>query len=63
LVGKAKTVMIATVSPSACNVDETLCTLDYASRPKNVSNRPEIKQKLRRKTLVSKPTHRTGNWQ
>ena len=37
--GKAKTCIIATVSPSAQCSEETLSTLEYASRAKNIRNR------------------------
>ena len=40
--GNAKTAMIATVSPSATNYEETLSTLRYASRTKYITNTPVI---------------------
>ncbi|CAH9078298.1 unnamed protein product [Cuscuta epithymum] len=43
--GKTKTCIIATVSPSLECLDETLSTLDYAFRAKNIKNRPEVNQK------------------
>ncbi|VFQ94815.1 unnamed protein product [Cuscuta campestris] len=43
--GKTKTCIIATVSPSLQCLDETLSTLDYAFRAKNIKNRPEVNQK------------------
>jgi hypothetical protein len=36
--GNALTVMIATVSPAGVNYDETLSTLQYANRAKNIKN-------------------------
>ena len=36
--GNTKTVMIANVGPSAYNYDETLSTLKYANRAKNIKN-------------------------
>lgn len=36
--------MIACVSPAAFNYDETLSTLRYASRAKNISNKPKINE-------------------
>ncbi|RCV45384.1 hypothetical protein SETIT_9G449500v2 [Setaria italica] len=39
--GKAKACIIATVSPSVHSQEETLVTLDYASRAKSIRNRPE----------------------
>lgn len=35
-----------------CNVEETLSTLDYAHRAKNITNRPEINQRLTKKALI-----------
>ncbi|KAL2509461.1 ATP binding microtubule motor family protein [Forsythia ovata] len=39
--GKTKTCIIATISPSAHSLEETLSTLDYACRAKNIKNKPE----------------------
>jgi kinesin family protein 11 len=35
---------------------ETLSTLDYAFRAKNITNRPEVNQKLTKKTLMKEYT-------
>lgn len=50
--GRTKTSIIATISPAQCNLEETLSTLDYAHRAKNITNRPEINQKLSKKALI-----------
>lgn len=42
--GNAKTVMIATVGPSHKNFDETLATLRYANRAKNIKNKPRVNE-------------------
>ncbi|KAG8013184.1 Kinesin-like protein KIF3C, partial [Nibea albiflora] len=42
--GNAKTVMIATVGPSHKNFDESLATLRYANRAKNIKNKPRINE-------------------
>ncbi|CAF0775715.1 unnamed protein product [Adineta steineri] len=42
--GTTKTIMIACISPSEDNYDETLCTLRYASRTKNIRNTPIINE-------------------
>lgn len=42
--GNAKTVMIATVGPSHKNFSESLATLRYASRAKNIKNKPRINE-------------------
>ena len=50
--GRTKTSIIATISPAQCNLEETLSTLDYAHRAKNITNRPEVNQKLSKKALI-----------
>ena len=42
--GNTKTVMVACVSPAADNYDETLSTLRYANRAKNIKNKPKINE-------------------
>jgi len=54
--GRTKTSIIATVSPASINLEETLSTLDYAHRAKNITNRPEINQKLSKKALLKEYT-------
>lgn len=54
--GRTKTSIIATISPSSINLEETLSTLDYAHRAKNITNRPEINQKLSKKALLKEYT-------
>lgn len=54
--GRTKTSIIATISPAACNLEETLSTLDYAQRAKNITNKPEINQKLTKKALIKEYT-------
>ncbi|XP_044588058.1 kinesin-like protein Klp61F [Cotesia glomerata] len=54
--GRTKTSIIATISPSSLNLEETLSTLDYAHRAKNITNRPEINQKLTKATLIKEYT-------
>lgn len=54
--GRTKTSIIATVSPANMNIEETLSTLDYAHRAKNITNRPEINQKLSKKALLKEYT-------
>ncbi|XP_008806097.2 kinesin-like protein KIN-5C isoform X2 [Phoenix dactylifera] len=50
--GRTKTCIIATVSPSVHCLEETLSTLDYAHRAKNIKNRPEVNQKMMKCTLI-----------
>jgi len=42
--GNTKTVMIANIGPADYNFDETLNTLRYASRAKNIKNKPRINE-------------------
>lgn len=42
--GNSRTVMVATVGPAAFNYDETMNTLRYASRTKNIKNKPRINE-------------------
>merc|ERR1712126_282553 len=50
--GRTKTTIIATISPGVNNMEETLSTLDYAHRAKNITNKPEVNQKLTKKALI-----------
>ncbi|GFP98341.1 probable 125 kDa kinesin-related protein [Phtheirospermum japonicum] len=50
--GKTKTCIIATISPSAHCLDETLSTLDYAHRAKSIKNKPEANQKVSKAVLL-----------
>lgn len=42
--GNSKTIMIAAISPADCNYSETLSTLRYANRAKNIINKPTINE-------------------
>eukprot|EP00873_Tetraselmis_striata_P027928 jgi/Tetstr1/448192/TSEL_035483.t1 len=44
--GKTKTCIIATIAPSLSCQEETLSTLDYAHRAKNIRNKPEVNQRI-----------------
>jgi len=54
--GRTKTSIIATVSPSAMNLEETLSTLDYAHRAKDITNKPEVNQKLSKRAVLKEYT-------
>lgn len=54
--GKTKTSIIATISPGHKDIEETLSTLDYAHRAKNIQNKPEINQRLTKKTVLKEYT-------
>ncbi|EAW20878.1 putative kinesin family protein (BimC) [Aspergillus fischeri NRRL 181] len=49
--GRTKTCIIATISPSRSNLEETISTLDYAFRAKNIRNKPQINY-MAKKTLL-----------
>lgn len=42
--GNTKTLMIACISPADNNYDETLSTLRYANRAKNIKNKPHVNE-------------------
>ncbi|KAL8915835.1 MAG: hypothetical protein Q9172_006621 [Xanthocarpia lactea] len=50
--GRTKTCIIATVSPAKSNLEETISTLDYAFRAKNIRNKPQVNQTMSKKTLL-----------
>lgn len=54
--GRTKTSIIATISPGHKDIEETLSTLDYAHRAKNIQNKPEINQRLTKKTVLKEYT-------
>ncbi|XP_013886997.1 kinesin-like protein KIF3C [Austrofundulus limnaeus] len=42
--GNAKTIMVATLGPAPQHYDETLTTLRYANRAKNIQNQPRVNE-------------------
>ena len=50
--GHTKTCIVATVSPTRSNMEETLSTLDYAIRAKSIRNRPEVNAHLTKAGLL-----------
>ena len=52
--GRAKTCIIATISPATSALEETLGTLDYARRANKIHNKPEINQKTTNRALIRK---------
>ena len=55
--GRTKTCIIAAVSPARCSIEESLSTLDYAHRAKNIRNKPEVNQKLTKRALIREYIH------
>lgn len=56
--GRTKTSIIATISPAAADLEDTLSTLDYASRAKRITNKPEQNQRLTKATLLRELTQK-----
>lgn len=54
--GRTKTCIIATLSPAKSNLEETISTLDYAFRAKNIKNKPQMNQMVSKKTLLKEFT-------
>ena len=50
--GRTKTCIIATLSPAKSNLEETISTLDYAFRAKNIRNTPQINGIISKKTML-----------
>ncbi|KAI1774549.1 kinesin-domain-containing protein [Hypoxylon cercidicola] len=55
--GRTKTCIIATISPAKSNLEETISTLDYAFRAKNIRNKPQVNQKIKKMTLLREFTN------
>lgn len=55
--GRTKTCIIATISPAKSNLEETISTLDYAFRAKNIRNKPQLNQLINKKTMLREFTH------
>lgn len=47
-----QTCIIATVSPVKSNLEETISTLDYAFRAKNIRNKPQLNVPINKKMLL-----------
>ncbi|MCJ1312742.1 kinesin motor protein cin8 [Agyrium rufum] len=54
--GRTRTCIIATISPAKANLEETISTLDYAFRAKNIKNKPQVNQMISKKTLLKEFT-------
>ena len=50
--GNCKTTMIATISPAHCSFNESLSTLNFARRAKNIKNRPVINEDIDHNGLI-----------
>lgn len=54
--GRTKTCIIATISPAKSNLEETISTLDYAFRAKNIKNKPQVNTLISKKALLTEFT-------
>lgn len=54
--GRTKTSIIATISPGHKDMEETINTLEYAHRAKNIQNKPELNQKIGTKKVLKEYT-------
>eukprot|EP00698_Gefionella_okellyi_P006100 TRINITY_DN15560_c0_g1_i1.p1 TRINITY_DN15560_c0_g1~~TRINITY_DN15560_c0_g1_i1.p1 ORF type:complete len:947 (-),score=290.46 TRINITY_DN15560_c0_g1_i1:97-2853(-) len=54
--GRTKTCLIATISPAANCLEETLSTLDYAFRAKKIKNKPQVNQMLTKRAMIREYT-------
>jgi len=54
--GTTKTCIIATISPTSGGINETLSTLDYAFRAKNIRNQPQINRKVSKREVLREYT-------
>ena len=59
--GHTKTCIIATVSPAKSNLEETVSTLDYAFRAKNIRNKPQVNSMISKKILLKEFTAEIEN--
>ncbi|XBW34715.1 hypothetical protein QEN19_000282 [Hanseniaspora menglaensis] len=50
--GNTKTALIATISPAKVHLEETVSTLDYASKAKNIKNKPQMGSVLFKDLLI-----------
>lgn len=55
--GRTKTCIIATISPAKSNLEETISTLDYAFRAKNIKNKPQLNPMVEKRTLLREFTN------
>lgn len=50
--GRTKTSIIATLSPGQMDLEDTISTLEYASRAKRIQNKPEMNQRLTKTAII-----------
>jgi len=60
--GNSRTAIICTVTPAAVHSDETLSTLKFANRAKNICNKAHINEILNDQVLMKKFKKETDEW-
>ncbi|CDO93442.1 unnamed protein product [Kluyveromyces dobzhanskii CBS 2104] len=55
--GNTKTALIATISPAKINSEETSSTLEYATKAKNIKNKPQLGSFIMKDILVKNISH------
>ncbi|AAS51454.1 ACR228Cp [Eremothecium gossypii ATCC 10895] len=50
--GKTKTCIIATISPAKISMEETVSTLEYATRAKSIKNTPQVNQLMAKESCI-----------
>ncbi|QLG74817.1 hypothetical protein HG535_0H01440 [Zygotorulaspora mrakii] len=55
--GKTKTCIIATISPAKICMDETVSTLEYATRARSIKNTPQINQSMSKNSCIVEYIH------
>ena len=55
--GKTKTCIIATISPAKISMDETISTLEYATRAKSIKNTPQVNQSMSKDSCINEYVH------
>ena len=55
--GNTKTALIATISPAKINSEETSSTLEYATKAKNIKNKPQLGSFIMKDVLVKNISH------
>ncbi len=61
--GNTKTVMVANIGPADWNFDETMSTLRYANRAKNIQNKPTVNEDPKDAMLRQYQVRRALGWQ
>lgn len=55
--GRTKTCIIATISPAKISMDETISTLEYATRAKSIKNTPQVNQSMSKDSCLVEYIH------